>query len=229
VPTVSGKTLIHYSSEEALLEAARRPWCRLAEAAASLACSITRGCRGAGITGSLLLEAQHAASDIDIVIHSYTAATSLLLEDPPGTPLQGSEVAAWAEREARSRGLPASLVERLYRPWARMHYEGYTASISIQVPGEPWRRTITYTGGRGRCIARVEPMQRSVASYPSIVEEYEGCDGYNAIIVLDGLYKPALFEGGVFEVRGLHVVVDGEPALLVGDRREPGYIKPLAP
>ncbi len=226
VPTVKGRLLIHYSSRGALEEAFRRPWCRMAEVAAELAAQA--GLREAGITGSLLLAAQHSRSDIDIVVHGYRSALRLV-EEHPGDPLPARELAAWASGEARHRWITPLDAARMYRAWSRMRYRGYTVSVSLQAPSAPWRRTITYTRVMARCTAAVKPYQETVMEYPAVVREFEGCTEYAEVIVLDGFYKPALFEGGVYDVLGLQVLVDGEKALLVGDREKPGYIKPHNP
>ncbi|KSW12332.1 hypothetical protein CF15_06210 [Pyrodictium occultum] len=184
-------------------------------------------------TGSLLTASIREFSDIDVVYVIDSSSCIKALEEhleSRVTPLPRSQLEEWALREARARSLPASTVARLYRPWARFILGRRTISFSAASWRLRWReerRIIHVTGGPLEVKLRLEPLSPGLADFPGIAETREGIQ----LIVYDGLFLPALYEGGVFRVRGLAATItlpggDAE-AVVVGVREALTFIEPL--
>jgi len=191
-----------------------------------------------GVTGSYLLGIAHAHSDIDIGFYGYYYAVKAfekineLLVEGVVKPLGSREVVVWAYREARSRGLEASHVLKLYRPWSRFVFDNIVVSTSFWPNDIPNFSNLRYSFNvKDRrvveCIVEVEPLEPGVVEFPARVPVIKSSCGVDELVLFDGLFKPILWEGGVYRVRGILLKKENGNCIVVGVREELTYILPL--
>ncbi len=191
------------------------------------------------LTGSLLAGSFVAGvSDVDVVVDVSKPSCLSVVDEleaiASSHSLGGEEFRRHVEREARMRGIPSSILFRVFPRWARLRFGRLVASVSLvdyRSRMEPVRFAISYPEGmdkRVRLSVTLEPLQTLAASFPSIVDTFEGLK----LVVFDGIYIPVLLKGGRFEVYGVkavYVEADGEEAeaIVVGVAETTTYIKPL--
>ncbi|WP_317896465.1 hypothetical protein [Pyrofollis japonicus] len=189
-------------------------------------------------TGSLLMGSFMEFSDIDVVFDiaspwCYERLIELVeaAEEkrvPVGERFLSEE---YVLHEASSRHIPLGVARRVLRPWTRLRLAGREASISVldsQRRTEEERRVWIITSEVTETRVSVEPYDARLGDFPGIVETKEGY-----IVVFDGFYVPALFEGGRFRVRGLKARIvlgggDSVDAIAVGVAEASTFVEPLS-
>jgi len=192
-----------------------------------------------GVTGSHLLGMAHERSDVDIGFYGYYHAVKAfekineLLVEGIIRPLKDEEIIEWAGREARSRGLKISHVLRLYRSWARFIFNDTVVSISLWPNFLPSLLNLCHSFSNHNrrvveCIVSINPLEPGVIEFPARIPIVESSCEANELVVFDGLFKPALWEGGTYRVRGVLLKEgNGENYIVVGIREELTYILPI--
>ncbi|HIQ55192.1 MAG TPA: hypothetical protein EYH59_00715 [Pyrodictium sp.] len=191
-----------------------------------------------GVTGSHLLGTAHAQSDIDVGFYGYYYAVKAferineLLVEGVVRPLGDREVVEWAYREARSRGLAVSHVLKLYRPWSRFVFNNTVITISFWPNTMPnlldLHSSFNFSVGKVvECIVEVEPLEPGVVEFPARVSLVKSSCGADELVLFDGLFRPVLWEGGTYRVRGILLRKENGNCIVVGVREELTYILPL--
>ena len=194
-----------------------------------------------GITGSHLLGIAHAHSDVDIGFYGYYYAVKAfekineLLMEGVVKPLKNKEVIEWAYREARSRGLEVSHVMKLYKPWARFVFNDTIVSISFWPEFLPSLSSLYYSSTNSsrqtveivECIVSVDPLEPGVIGFPAKIPIVKSSCRVDELVLFDGLFKPILWEGGTYRVRGILLRKGDENYIVVGVREELTYILPI--
>lgn len=189
-------------------------------------------------TGSLLMGSFMEFSDIDVVFDiaspwCYERLIELIeaAEEkrvPVGERFFSDE---YVLHEASSRHIPLGVGRRVLRPWTRLRLAGREASVSVldsRRRSEEERRIWIVSSEVAETRVSVEPYDAGLGDFPGIVETREGY-----IVVFDGFYVPALFEGGKFRVRGLKARIvlgggDSVDAIAVGVAEAPTFVEPLS-
>ncbi len=216
------------SSKAANQQVIRRPTTRLQQVYAELLHLL--GCK-VRPTGSLVLGSEHKGSDLDLVATDINCVFRLqeLVEERVVKPYNSPMIERWAVREALSRGLDKYLLAKLYRPWARFMYKDIAVSIAFasdRLRSTPLRSIHVIENYRLKCyVVRVECCQETLGDYPARIEVENPY--LSKLVVYDGIYVPALLEGGMFKVCGLPLRLDDERALAVGVAEAHTVIEPL--
>ena len=188
------------------------------------------------LTGSLLHGSfVEGVSDVDLVVDvSDKKCMETLYDLTPelakhSIPRETAE--SYIAREASRRNIDGRVVASIYRRWSRLRIGGVHVSLTIVDSVkrmEAPKFTLHTTNETVKTIATVEPLNYLLGDFPAIVETREGI----ALIVYDGIYIPALLEGGRFEVQGVKAeYIDGEEkreAIVVGVAEKPTYMRYLA-
>ncbi len=190
------------------------------------------------VTGSLLLLATHERSDLDVVIDSGESVGKVIerlkeLVNERARPLNGRELEEWAIREAAPRRVEPLLLIRTYRPWQRFVYGGVVVSVALvsdRLRATVERRVFKIGSSIVKGVLVVEGYEDRVLDYPAVAEVRDGC--CDVVVSFDGIFVPALVEGGKLAYRGvrgtLHTGSEELSAIYVGIREEPGtFIAPI--
>ena len=191
-----------------------------------------------GVTGSHLLGMAHERSDVDIGFYGYYHAVKAfekineLLVEGVVRPLKDEEIVEWAYREARSRGLEISHVLRLYRPWARFVSDDTVVSISFWPDSLPSLSNLHYSFSSFNrrvveCIINVDSLEPGVIGFPAKIPIVKSSCEVDELVLFDGLFRPAIWEGGTYRVRGILLKEGSENYIVVGVREELTYILPI--
>jgi predicted nucleotidyltransferase len=185
------------------------------------------------LTGSLLYGSFiEGVSDVDVVVDvADKRCLEKLYDHVPELEKHGlpeSLAAQYIAREAAERSIELNIIASIYRRWSRLYVGGVQASITIVDSAkrmETPKFLVKPLSQPTKAIVKVEPLEYTLADFPAVAETREGI----ILVVYDGIYVPALLEGGRFEVRGLRAEytsprLTGE-ALVVGVAEEPTYIR----
>ncbi|MET1102136.1 MAG: hypothetical protein ABWW69_06665 [Pyrodictiaceae archaeon] len=234
VPVIrSGDKLVHCSGVEAFRKILAKPDSPLEDVVVYLAEALGP-IHSLRLTGSLLLGVHHEYSDVDLVIGNYEDALELVMDFPMNITKWDVLVEEFV-RNGLLRGLSPSISKKLYKPWSRFLLKTGTHSvrISISLFSDRLRTRPSYAilklsnNIQEFQRVRVEPYQESILGYPGVAH-----GDTTTIVVLDGFYVPALFEGGSFYVKGVEASFcmrssDCIKVIAVGARERPGIIKPV--
>jgi predicted nucleotidyltransferase len=198
-----------------------------------------------GITGSLLPCIHNVEiSDIDVVVYG-TRESMRVVEFIESNrelfkPFSESRLHTWSENLAKITGLMPRDVAKFYRNWRRGVYEGreysvvYNDGVYREVTLLPSFKTLGLVNLEVEISGGVEAL-----NYPSTgrILRYKVTESSSTIIPHDitrvvsyeALYTTGLYEGGLFEVKGLLQCSDviGECRVLIGVLEHQGYMRYL--